>query len=76
MGDTMQPLTELDERFSEPGATATEEELIAFCKDNLASYKNPRSVEFRDSLPKTGSGKIRKAEMRETYWQGHAKRVH
>ncbi|CAG0947728.1 fatty-acyl-CoA synthase [Anaerolineae bacterium] len=59
-----------------PGACVTEEEIIDFCKSNLASYKKPRSVEFRDSLPKTGSGKIRKAEMREAYWQGHAKRVH
>ncbi len=59
-----------------PGACVTEEEIIDFCKSNLASYKKPRSVEFRDALPKTGSGKIRKAEMREAYWQGHAKRVH
>jgi acyl-CoA synthetase (AMP-forming)/AMP-acid ligase II len=59
-----------------PGARATEEEIIEFCKNNLASYKKPRSVEFRDTLPKTASGKIKKGEMREVYWQGHAKRVH
>ncbi len=59
-----------------PGARATEQEIIEFCRANLASYKKPRSVEFWDSLPKTGSGKIMKNEMREKYWQGHTRRVH
>jgi len=40
------------------GKTATEEEIIAFCKQNLAPYKVPRFVEFRDELPKTMVGKI------------------
>jgi long-chain acyl-CoA synthetase len=40
------------------GETATEEELIAFCKENLAPYKVPRFVEFRDELPKTLVGKV------------------
>ena len=59
-----------------PGATATEEEIIDFCKEHLASYKKPRSVEFWDNLPKTGSGKIQKNMIRERYWQGYEKRVH
>jgi len=41
-----------------PGETATEEEIIAFCKENLAPYKVPKFVEFRDELPKTMVGKI------------------
>jgi long-chain acyl-CoA synthetase len=41
-----------------PGETATEEEIIAFCRENLASYKVPRYVEFRSELPKTAVGKI------------------
>ena len=41
-----------------PGQTATEEELIAFCRENLAPYKVPKFVEFRDELPKTIVGKI------------------
>jgi len=41
-----------------PGETATEEEIIAFCRENLASYKVPRWVEFRSELPKTAVGKI------------------
>jgi len=41
-----------------PGEVATEEEIIAFCKENLAPYKVPRFVEFRSELPKTMVGKI------------------
>jgi len=52
------------------GASATAEELIAFCKKNLAGYKAPKSVEFVDSLPKNPSGKILKRELREKYWKG------
>jgi long-chain acyl-CoA synthetase len=40
------------------GETVTEEEIIAFCRENLARYKVPRFVEFRDELPKTMVGKI------------------
>lgn len=58
------------------GQTATEEELIAFCKANLAGFKVPKSIEFRDSLPKGGTGKILKADMRKPYWKGMEKHVH
>jgi long-chain acyl-CoA synthetase len=58
------------------GMTATEGEIIDLCKEHLASYKKPKSVEFWDSLPMTGSGKIMKNEIRERYWQGYEKRVH
>jgi len=58
------------------GAAASAEDIIDFCKEYLASYKKPRSVEFWDNLPKTGSGKIKKHEIRERYWQGYEKRVH
>ncbi|MBW1777703.1 MAG: long-chain-fatty-acid--CoA ligase [Deltaproteobacteria bacterium] len=53
-----------------PGETATPEELIAFCKTHLASYKAPKSVDFIEALPKTGSGKIFKKALRDPYWQG------
>jgi long-chain acyl-CoA synthetase len=46
------------------GAAATENELVAWCKANMASYKYPRFVEFRDSLPMTATGKILKRELR------------
>jgi long-chain acyl-CoA synthetase len=41
-----------------PGATATEEEILAFCRERLAPYKAPRTVEFRDDLPKSAVGKL------------------
>ena len=53
-----------------PGAQAGESELIEFCRSRLAHYKCPRSVEFFDSLPKTGTGKILKRDLRKKYWQG------
>ncbi len=59
-----------------PGASATAEELIAFCRERIAHFKAPRAVEFLPELPKTGTGKIAKAALRERYWQGYAKRVH
>ncbi|MGC5011721.1 long-chain-fatty-acid--CoA ligase [Streptosporangium sp. DT93] len=47
-----------------PGATVTEEELIAWARENMAAYKYPRIVEFRDALPMTATGKILKRELR------------
>jgi long-chain acyl-CoA synthetase len=46
------------------GETATEEEIVAYCKQNLAAYKVPKIIEFRDSLPKTAVGKILRKELR------------
>jgi long-chain acyl-CoA synthetase len=47
-----------------PGKSATPDELIAYCKENLAAYKYPRILEFMDTLPKGPSGKILKRELR------------
>ncbi|MGB9826620.1 MAG: AMP-binding protein, partial [Desulfofundulus sp.] len=47
------------------GETATEEELIQYCRSKLAAYKVPRQVEFRDSLPKTIVGKVLRRYLRE-----------
>jgi acyl-CoA synthetase (AMP-forming)/AMP-acid ligase II len=58
-----------------PEAKATEEELIQFCKDNLASYKKPRTVDFLDELPKSPQGKILKRELRDKYWTGKDRKV-
>jgi len=48
---------------------ATEEELIDLCKENLAGYKKPKTVEFRRELPKSPTGKILKRVIREEFWQ-------
>jgi long-chain acyl-CoA synthetase len=41
-----------------PGSTVTEEELVSYCKENLAPYKVPKLLEFRDDLPKSAVGKL------------------
>jgi long-chain acyl-CoA synthetase len=59
-----------------PGADISEEGLIAFCKERLASYKKPKSVEFVESLPISPTGKVLKKALREKYWEGYSRRVH
>jgi long-chain acyl-CoA synthetase len=49
-----------------PGATATAETLVAFCRERLATYKAPRQIEIRDEIPKTVTGKILRRALRET----------
>ncbi len=51
------------------GRSLTEEEVINFCKQHLARYKAPKSVDFLKELPKTGSGKIHKKSLRDPYWK-------
>ena len=58
------------------GQAATEADLLAYCRQHLAGFKLPKSVEFLASLPKGGTGKILKKVLREKYWAGHEKRVH
>jgi acyl-CoA synthetase (AMP-forming)/AMP-acid ligase II len=57
------------------GVSITADELIDFCRENIAGYKAPKSVEFLDSLPKSPSGKILKRELREKYWAGLERKV-
>lgn len=52
------------------GESVTEEEMIEFCRDNMAHFKCPTSVEFIDELPRTVTGKLQKFKLREKYWQG------
>ncbi len=59
-----------------PGTNASEEELIAHVRTQIAGYKVPRSIEFRaEALPKSGAGKILKRDLRENYWAGKSKNV-
>ena len=58
------------------GSLLTEAELIAYTKTKLAGYKCPKSVEFRESLARTATGKLQKFKLREPYWQGETKQVH
>ena len=56
------------------GASATSEEIIAFCRERLARYKCPDAIEF-GPLPKTSTGKVQKFVLREREWAGHETRV-
>jgi len=59
-----------------PGQTLTQEELCAFLEPRIARFKIPRLFEFLETpLPKTGTGKIVKRELREMFWKGRARRV-
>ncbi|MGW6918416.1 AMP-binding protein [Kitasatospora sp. NPDC054939] len=69
-GETVKALVVL-----KPGRTADEAELIAHCKQRLAGYKSPTSVEFRETLARTATGKLQKFRLREPYWQGRERRV-
>jgi fatty-acyl-CoA synthase len=57
-----------------PGLTATEEEIIAFCRNHIAHFKCPAAIEFGD-LPKTSTGKVQKFVLRDREWQGKGKRI-
>ena len=63
--------------FPKEGWTLKEEDLIEHCRNHLASYKKPRSVDFsQEPLPKNNAGKILRRALREIYWTGHARRIH
>jgi long-chain acyl-CoA synthetase len=73
-----------DEEFGEqvkafvelkPGCAADEAEILAHCKDALASYKRPRSIEFVAELPRNTMGKLLKRELRDPYWKGRERNV-
>jgi fatty-acyl-CoA synthase len=53
-----------------PGEKMTQEEVIEFCRQNMASYKKPRQVEFVNELPKSSTNKVLKYVLRERYAQG------
>jgi acyl-CoA synthetase (AMP-forming)/AMP-acid ligase II len=57
------------------GSTVTEAELIEHCRSLIASYKCPTSIEFRDELARTATGKLQKFKLREPYWEGFERRV-
>ncbi|QBD78793.1 acyl-CoA synthetase [Ktedonosporobacter rubrisoli] len=56
------------------GQSASEEEIIAFCRERIAHFKCPARIEFGD-LPKTSTGKVQKFVLRERAWAGHEKRI-
>jgi acyl-CoA synthetase (AMP-forming)/AMP-acid ligase II len=57
------------------GATVSEDELIAHCRDRLAHYKCPTSIELRDELARTATGKLQKFRLRAPYWEGRERQI-
>jgi acyl-CoA synthetase (AMP-forming)/AMP-acid ligase II len=69
-GETVKALVVLSD-----GQTVTEPDLVAHCRDRLAHYKCPTSVEIREVLPRTATGKLQKFKLREPYWAGRDRQV-
>jgi len=69
-GETIKALVVLAD-----GASADEAELITWCKDKAAGYKAPTSIEFRDELARTATGKLQKFKLRQPYWEGQERQV-
>jgi len=69
-GETIKALVVLG-----PGTTASEDELRAWCKERLAGFKCPTSVEFRDELARTATGKLQKFRLRAPYWEDRERQV-
>lgn len=58
-----------------PGMSLAEDELITFCKQKLAGYKCPKSVDFIDRLPRNLTGKVLRRVLREPYWQDRSRNI-
>src|SRR5699024_5655476 len=69
-GETIKALVVLAE-----GSSTTEADIIAWCKQKIAGYKSPTSVEFRDELARTATGKLQKFKLRAPYWEGRDRQV-
>jgi acyl-CoA synthetase (AMP-forming)/AMP-acid ligase II len=73
-----------DERWGEvpkavvvirPGATLDPQEVVAWCRERIAAFKCPKSIDVVDALPRNPTGKILKKELRKPYWEGRERQV-
>ena len=69
-GETIKALVVL-----RPGAAVSEAELIAHCRDRMAHFKAPTSVEFRRALDRTATGKLQKYKLRQPFWSGRERTI-
>ena len=69
-GETIKALVVL-----RPGASASEKDLVEHCRSRMAHYKCPTSIELRDALVRTATGKLQKFKLREPYWAGRERKV-
>ena len=59
----------------EAGASATDEELIAWCRERLAGFKCPRSIDVHETMPREATGKLKKRHLRDVYWEGRERAI-
>jgi long-chain acyl-CoA synthetase len=57
------------------GAVITEQEILDYCKENLAGYKRPRTIEFVEDFPRTATGKILKRILKKPYWENQERSI-
>jgi acyl-CoA synthetase (AMP-forming)/AMP-acid ligase II len=69
-GETIKALVVL-----RPGASASEKDLVEHCRNRMAHYKCPTSIELRNALVRTATGKLQKFKLREPYWAGRERKV-
>ncbi len=70
-GETVHAIVRL-----KPGEEASEQQLIDHCRELIAHYKCPRSIEFREqAFPVTGAGKLRKVDLKKSYWEGKERAI-
>jgi acyl-CoA synthetase (AMP-forming)/AMP-acid ligase II len=69
-GETIKALVVL-----RPDSAVSEGELITHCRDRMAHFKAPTSVEFRSELDRTATGKLQKYKLRQSYWAGRGRTV-
>ena len=73
-GEQVKAVVEVAAAYTPSAALASE--LIAHCRERLAGYKCPRSVDFTDALPRTDTGKLYKRQLRDEYWKDSATSEH
>ena len=74
-GEAVHAVVVLKPNTTQGDSVKLSKELIDHCRQHIAGYKCPRSVEFRNALPMTGAGKIQKVELRKPYWEGKDRAV-
>ncbi len=72
-GETVKALVVLRPGFE--GDDETRQSIIEHCRGSLAHFKCPTSLDFRDALPRTATGKLQKFKLRESFWEGRSRRV-
>tara|TARA_Y100001960_G_C14626631_1_gene803521 strand:- start:269 stop:1168 length:900 start_codon:yes stop_codon:yes gene_type:complete len=72
-GEEVKAVVECSEGYK--GDQEFAKELLKLCTEKLAGYKRPKSIDFVTELPRTGTGKILKRELREPYWEGFERKI-